>query len=162
MKEQTITLNVNGEVHRVSTWPSRRLLDVLREELGLGSVREGCGIGVCGACTVLVDGAPLSSCLLTVAQVTDKPIRTVEGLAQEGRLHPVQEAFVRHNAFQCAYCTPGFILLAVALIEREGRCTEELVQEYVGANLCRCGSYRNIVRAVREACAVLADQSTRK
>lgn len=149
MEKRAITLNIDGQEHTVHVHPAERLLDVLRDTIGLGSVREGCGIGVCGACTVLVDGMPMSSCLLLVGQVEGKRIRTAEGLAPEGTLHPVQRAFIEHNAFQCAYCTPGFVLLAVALIEQEGNPDEKTIQEYIGANLCRCGSYRNILRATQ-------------
>ncbi len=148
MERKAITLRINGQEHTVHAHPADRLLDVLREEVGLGSVREGCGIGVCGACTVLVDDVPMSSCLLLVGQVEGKRLRTAEGLAPEGSLHPVQQAFVEHNAFQCAYCTPGFVLLAVALVEQEENPDEETIHEYMGANLCRCGSYRNILQAV--------------
>ena len=152
MDKRTITLKVNNTTYHVTTFPARRLLDVLRDDLGLGSVREGCGMGVCGACTVLVDGVPLSSCLLLVAQVEGKSIQTTEGLGAEGELHPVQQAFIQANAFQCAYCTPGFVLLTVALLEKEAHPDAELLREYIGANLCRCGSYRNILQAAETAC----------
>lgn len=149
--KQTFELRVNGRIHRVEAAPDRRLLEVLREDLGLGSVREGCGIGMCGACTVLLDGRPVSSCLLLISQVHHQGIVTVEGLEENGVLHPVQRAFIEHFAFQCAYCTPGFILLAVAMLEREPNLEEPVLIEYVSGNLCRCGSYLNILKAVRAA-----------
>lgn len=149
--KQTFELRVNGRVHRIEAAPDRRLLEVLREDLGLGSVREGCGIGMCGACTVLLGGRPVSSCLLLVSQVHHQEIVTVEGLEENGALHPVQRAFIEHFAFQCAYCTPGFVLSAVAMLEREPDPDEQVLLEYLSGNLCRCGSYLNILKAVRAA-----------
>ncbi|WP_376791988.1 (2Fe-2S)-binding protein [Thermoflexus sp.] len=148
---ERFALQVNGQIHVVEAEPARRLLDVLRADLGLTSVREGCGIGVCGACTVLMGGRPVSSCLLLVSQVHGQPIVTVEGLGGNGALHPVQRAFVEHFAFQCAYCTPGFILTVVAWLEQTSGQDEESLWEYLSGNLCRCGSYRNILKAARAA-----------
>jgi len=147
--KQRFELRVNGRRHRIEAPPDRRLLEVLREELGIGSVREGCGIGMCGSCTVLLDGRPVSSCLLLVAQVHHREIVTVEGLGGSGALHPVQQAFIEHFAFQCAYCTPGFILSTVAMLEQEPDPDEETIREYLSGNLCRCGSYLHILKAVR-------------
>lgn len=146
-----LTLRVNGQAHRLKVSPERTLLDVLREELGLVGAREGCGVGMCGACTVLINDQPLSSCLLLAAQAQGVEITTVEGLASLEGLHPVQQAFIDHAAFQCAYCTPGFILAAVALLKQQPQPDEETIRAYLAGNLCRCGSYNNIVQAVRES-----------
>lgn len=142
-------LKVNGTEYSVDAG-TRTLLSVLREDLGLGGTKEACGIGMCGTCTVLVDGKPISSCLTLAAQVAGKEIITIEGLAHDGRLHRVQQAFLDHSAFQCAYCTPGFILSTVALLEENPVPTDDEILEYLAGNLCRCGSYQNILLAVRE------------
>lgn len=143
-------LKVNGVEHQVEAEGSTRtLLSVLRDDLHLLGAKEGCGIGMCGACTVLVDGKPMSSCLLLAAQVEGREIVTVEGLAQDGKLHPVQQAFIDHGAFQCAYCTPGFILAATALLKENPHPTDDDIRDYLAGNLCRCGSYQNILQAVR-------------
>ncbi len=125
------------------------MLEVLRDDLELGSVREGCGIGMCGTCTVLVDGRAISSCLLLAVQAEGKAIITVEGLTSGERLHPVQQAYIDHAAFQCAYCTPGFILSTIALLTEHPNPDDETIREYLSGNLCRCGSYANILKAVR-------------
>jgi len=140
-------LNVNGSRHEIQEG-SRTLLEVLRDDLGLVGAKEGCSVGMCGACTVLVDGKPVSGCLMLAAQATGKEILTVEGLARDGKLHPIQQAFIDERAFQCAYCTPGFILSTVALLKENPNPSEEDVREYLSGNLCRCGSYRNILKAV--------------
>lgn len=139
-------LNVNGNRHEIQS-ETRTLLEVLRDDLGLVGAKEGCGVGMCGACTVLVDGKPVSGCLTLAAQVADKEITTVEGLAKDGKLHPVQQAFISERAFQCAYCTPGFILSTVALLKENPNPSENEIQEYLSGNLCRCGSYKNVVKA---------------
>jgi len=140
-------LNVNGSRHEVQEG-TRTLLEVLRDDLGLLGTKEGCGVGMCGACTVLVDGNPVSGCLILAVQVASREILTVEGLVRDGKLHPVQQAFIDERAFQCAYCTPGFILSTVALLRENPNPSEEDVREYLSGNLCRCGSYRNIMKAV--------------
>jgi aerobic-type carbon monoxide dehydrogenase small subunit (CoxS/CutS family) len=127
-------------------------LEVLRDELGLVGAREGCSIGMCGACTVLVDGKAISSCLLLAVQADGSEVTTVEGLSRDGQLHPVQQAYIDHAAFQCAYCTPGFILSTVALLQEYPNPDEETIRRYLSGNLCRCGSYENILRAVK-ACS---------
>lgn len=146
-----IELHVNDVVRRVEVEPSRPLLEVLRDELGLRSVREGCGIGMCGACTILIDGRAISSCLTLAAQAEGRSIVTVEGLAQNGKLHPVQQAYLDHAAFQCAFCTPGFILTTVAMLSETQSHDEATIRGYLAGNLCRCGSYRNILEAVMAA-----------
>jgi xanthine dehydrogenase YagT iron-sulfur-binding subunit len=127
------------------------LLDALREHMGLTGTKKGCDQGACGACTVLVDGKRVVSCLMLVAQCDGRDVTTIEGLAPDGLLHPMQEAFVRHDGFQCGYCTPGQIVSAVALLA-EGRAgSDEDIREFMSGNLCRCGAYPNIVAAIRDA-----------
>jgi aerobic-type carbon monoxide dehydrogenase small subunit (CoxS/CutS family) len=147
-------LNVNGSKYEIQEG-TRTLLEVLRDDLNLVGAKEGCGIGMCGACTVLVDGRPVSGCLTLAAQVAGKEIFTVEGLVEDGKLHPIQQAFIDERAFQCAYCTPGFILSAFALLEENPNPSEDEIREYLSGNLCRCGSYQNIMKAVAEAGARL-------
>src|SRR5688572_25098823 len=149
--KQLIRLRVNGNEQEKAVHTHYTLLDVLRSEFKLFGARESCGVGMCGACTVLVDGKPVSSCLLLAALATGKKIVTVEGLADGERLHPIQQAFVDHTAFQCSYCTPGFILTTKALLEENPSPTADQVKEYVAGNLCRCGSYFKIVDAVLTA-----------
>jgi aerobic-type carbon monoxide dehydrogenase small subunit (CoxS/CutS family) len=144
------TLKVNGVESEISA-DTRTLLAVLRDDLGLVGAKEGCGIGLCGACTVLADGQPISSCLMLAAQAGGREIVTVEGLAPKGELHPVQQAFIDHGAFQCAYCTPGFVLSSVALLRENPAPSEEEIRDFLAGNLCRCGSYQNILRAVAAA-----------
>lgn len=141
------TLKVNGTTYEVEAGV-RTLLSVLRDELGLAGAKEGCGIGMCGACTVLVDGQAISSCLMLAAQASRREITTVEGLARDGNLHPVQQAFIQQAAFQCAYCTPGFVLSTVALLNENPSPSTDEIRDYLAGNLCRCGSYQNILRAV--------------
>jgi aerobic-type carbon monoxide dehydrogenase small subunit (CoxS/CutS family) len=155
MTTHKIKLNVNGQEHSLEVTAERRLLDVLREDLGLVSVREGCGIGLCGTCTVLVDGEAISGCLMLATQAQGKEILTVEGLSQNGKLHPVQEAFIEHAAFQCAYCTPGFILSVIALLNEHPQPDEKTIREYLAGNICRCGSYLNILEAVKASRAAM-------
>jgi aerobic-type carbon monoxide dehydrogenase small subunit (CoxS/CutS family) len=143
-----LTLRVNGETHEIETRTDESVLDVLRRELGLLSVRETCGIGVCGACTVLVDGAPMSGCLLLAPLAEGRELTTVEGLGGD---HPVQRAFEQTRGFQCGYCTPGMILAAARLLEEKPRLSEEDVRLAMSGNLCRCGSYVKIVDAVLRA-----------
>ncbi len=145
-----LTLNVNGAGRAVRARPQHTLVDVLRNELGLSSVREGCGVGMCGACTVLLDGEPVSGCLVLAAAAEGREIRTLESLAPDGvRLAPVQQAFAEHTAFQCSFCTPGFLLTAQRLLEERPAATDEEIAEYLAGNLCRCGSYVKILDAVR-------------
>jgi aerobic-type carbon monoxide dehydrogenase small subunit (CoxS/CutS family) len=146
------TLRVNGQERLVRARTHHTLLDVLRQQVGTASVREGCGVGMCGACTVLLDGLPVSSCLTLAPLAEGREIVTVEGMeGDDGRLHPVQEAYVDHTAFQCSYCTPGFLLTTWALLRERPDATDEEIREYLSGNLCRCGSYVKIVDAVRDA-----------
>jgi aerobic-type carbon monoxide dehydrogenase small subunit (CoxS/CutS family) len=143
-----VRFNVNGEAVEVEARADEMLLDVLRRELELASVRYTCGVGVCGACTALVDGEPISTCILLAPLAEGKEVTTVEGLGGE---HPVQRAFVDAEAFQCGYCTPGMILTAKRLLEEVPDPTEEKIRNYMGGNLCRCGCYAKIEDAVNLA-----------
>jgi xanthine dehydrogenase YagT iron-sulfur-binding subunit len=145
-----LTLRVNGSAERLELDSRVTLLDALRDRLELTGTKKGCDQGACGACTVLLDGKRVLSCLTLAAQCDGRDVTTIEGLAPDGDLHPVQVAFIRHDAFQCGYCTPGQIMSAVALLE-EGRAgSDEEIREFMSGNLCRCGAYPNIVAAIRE------------
>jgi xanthine dehydrogenase YagT iron-sulfur-binding subunit len=148
--EVAVTLRVNGADHELRLDPRVTLLDALRDALGLTGTKKGCDQGACGACTVLVDGKRVVSCLMLAAQADGREVTTVEGLSEDGELHPVQQAFIRHDAFQCGYCTSGQIMSAVSLLA-EGRAgSDEEIREFMSGNLCRCGAYPNIVAAIRE------------
>ena len=147
----TVTLTVNGKKKTITTDPGRPLLDVLREELHLTGAKYGCGEGRCGACTVLMDGKRVLSCVTPVAQANKKSITTIEGLARGDSLHPVQQAFLAEGAMQCGYCTPGMILTAVALLEKNPNPTDEEITTAMNVNLCRCNGYTKILNAVRRA-----------
>jgi aerobic-type carbon monoxide dehydrogenase small subunit (CoxS/CutS family) len=153
-----MTLRVNGVDHTVLVETHHTLLEVLRRELHLLGTREACGIGVCGSCTVLIDGRPTSSCLALAALAGGREVLTVEGLAQNGELHPIQQAFIDTTAFQCSYCTPGFILCAKALLDENPSPAPADITAYLAGNLCRCGSYRKIEEAVRLAAQRLAGE----
>ncbi|HEX4594902.1 MAG TPA: (2Fe-2S)-binding protein [Bryobacteraceae bacterium] len=142
---------MNGIPRRVDVYPMARLLDVLRESLGLTGAKEGCGEGECGACSVLVDGELVNSCLTPVLQVAGCEILTVEGLAKNGRLHPLQEAFVNAGGAQCGICTPGMVLASYQLLARWPHPTDEQIREGLAGNLCRCTGYQKIFDAVRQA-----------
>ena len=142
---------LNGKSQRLSTESRRTLLDVLREDLDLTGTKYGCGEGQCRACTVLIDGKPVRSCLTEVGEVEGKKIETIEGLATDGKLHPVQEAFVKEGAMQCGYCVPGIVLTTVALLKRNASPTREQIVEALNGNICRCGGYGNILEAVERA-----------
>ena len=145
-----VELRVNGTDYRINTEPRRTLADALREECGLTGTHLGCEHGVCGACTVLLDGSPVRSCLLFAVQATGTEIRTVEGLAaDDGTLHPLQEAFWRHHGLQCGFCTPGFLMLSTAVLESTPDIGDEELREALSSNLCRCTGYQTIVEAVR-------------
>ena len=148
---ETIVIWVNGAEQRLEVEGSRSLLSVLRLELGLTGAKYGCGTGECGACTVLVDGAPMRSCVVPVSRVRGRRVTTIEGLAKKGRLHPVQEAFLEVQAFQCGYCTPGMIMEAVALLARNPRPSALEIREALVGHLCRCGVYGRVIQAVQLA-----------
>jgi xanthine dehydrogenase YagT iron-sulfur-binding subunit len=149
-----VTLHVNGEEHTLDLDTRASLLDVLREQLGLTGAKKGCDHGQCGACTVLVDGRRANACLALAVAHDDAEITTIEGLADGERLHPVQEAFVEHDAFQCGYCTPGQICSAVGMLDEArdaGPLDEDEIRERMSGNICRCGAYPGIVAAIAEA-----------
>ena len=146
-----IRLTIDGREHAARVEPRRTLADAIREDCGLTGVNVGCEHGVCGACTVIVDGEPVRACLMFAVQAQGKPIRTAQGLAQGGDLHPLQRAFIEQHALQCGYCTPGFLMLATALLERDPDIDDESLLDALSSNLCRCTGYRNIVAAVRAA-----------
>ncbi|MGH8245483.1 MAG: (2Fe-2S)-binding protein [Gammaproteobacteria bacterium] len=146
-----INLKINGKQKTVKTNPERMLLDVLREDLHLTGTKYGCGEGQCRACTVLMDGKPVTSCSTPVRRAENKEIRTIEGLARGDTLHPVQEAFLLEGAMQCGYCVPGMILTAVGLLERNANPSQEQIVEWMNGNLCRCCGYTRILSAVRRA-----------
>lgn len=148
------TVIVNGEP-REGPHPARNLLSFLRFDLGLTGTKYGCGEGLCGACTVLVDGQPIRACLTTLGAVAGGSIVTIEGLTRDGALHPVQRAFVEETAMQCGYCTPGFIMAAVALLQREPRPSRAQIREALAEHLCRCGAYQRIERAIQRAAEAL-------
>ena len=149
-KTVTVMLRVNGAARRLHLDSRVTVLEALREYLGLTGTKMGCDQGACGACTVLLDGRRVLSCLLLAAQCDGRDVTTIEGLATDGLLHPMQEAFIWHDGLQCGYCTPGQIMSAVALLA-EGRAgTDEEIREFMSGNLCRCGAYPNIVAAIRD------------
>ncbi len=151
MMKRILELKVNGKSYDLPVDPHRTLLEVLREQLGLTGAKEGCSLGDCGSCTVLVDGTPFLSCLVLTVDAQGRDILTIEGLAQNGRLHPIQESFVQHGAVQCGFCTPGMILAAKALLDGNPHPTETEVREAIGGNLCRCTGYVKIVEAILKA-----------
>jgi aerobic carbon-monoxide dehydrogenase small subunit len=146
-----IRFTLNGAEVQASVMPHVSLVEVLRERFGLFGVRESCGQGLCGCCTVLIDGRAVSSCLMLAAFADGAEIVTVEGLAAGGRLDPVQEAFIAAGAFQCGFCTPGFVLMAKQLLDENPDPSEEEIRHYLSGNLCRCGAYPEIIAAVRLA-----------
>lgn len=150
MKKQLLELTVNGEEHQLLIDPQRTLLEVLRESLQLTGTKEGCDAGQCGACTVLIDGDPVLSCLMLAGEAQGKKIVTIEGLAANGELHQLQRAFVEHGAVQCGYCSPGMILAAKALLDRNPRATSEDIKRAISGNLCRCTGYTKIVEAIAD------------
>ena len=152
MTKTEIELRVNGESHKLEVFPMARLLDVLREELKLTGTKEGCGEGECGACTVKLDGQIVNSCLVPVAQVNGSEIMTIEGVANGDQLHAVQQAFIDHGGAQCGICTPGMILAAVDLLERNPQPSEADIRNGLAGNLCRCTGYMKIFESVVQAC----------
>jgi len=146
--KQLIVLKVNGEPYEVAVEPRMTLLDVLRDNLGLTGTKKACDLGNCGSCTVLLDGKPVVSCLLLAVDTRGRDILTIEGLAKNGQLHPLQQAFVDYTALQCGFCTPGMLLSAKALLDSNPEPTEEEVKEAISGNLCRCTGYGNIVEAI--------------
>lgn len=149
--KREITLRVNQRDQTLSIDDADTLLEVLRDRLKLWSVRESCGVGACGTCTVLLDGQPVSSCFLLAARAAGHEVTTLESLNDGETLHPIQQAFVEHRALQCAYCTPGFVLSVKALLEENANPSDDEIRDYLAGNLCRCAGYAEILRAVRSA-----------
>jgi carbon-monoxide dehydrogenase small subunit len=150
-EKRDLVLRVNGRDHAARVEPRRTLADAIREDCGLTGTHIGCEHGVCGACTVLVDGAPVRSCLMFAVQAAGKPIRTVEGLASGDELSVLQRAFMEHHGLQCGFCTPGFLMLVTGVLEREPGITDDELIDVLASNLCRCTGYQNIIKAVRAA-----------
>ncbi len=154
-----LDLLINGRKHRVDADPASSLLHVLRERIGLTGSKYGCGEGQCGACTVLLDGRPVRSCITPVGDVGARPVVTIEGLESSGRLHPVQQAFLEEGALQCGYCTPGMILSAAGLLQHDPSPGDAAIRRAMQGNICRCGTYSRILAAVRRAARMQAESS---
>jgi xanthine dehydrogenase YagT iron-sulfur-binding subunit len=150
MEQLPITLTINGIEQKINVEPRVTLLDLLREKLGLTGTKKGCDHGQCGACTVHVDGKRINACMTLAVMQNGRSITTIEGLAKGDELHPMQAAFVKHDGFQCGYCTPGQIMSAIACVQEGHAKTENDIREYMSGNLCRCGAYPNIVKAIQE------------
>src|SRR5262245_1356191 len=157
---QAIQLEVNGQRHLIQSEPGLSLLTVLRDTLGLTGSKYGCGEGQCGACTVLLDGQPRRSCVTPVSAASGRSVITIEGLERQGRLHPVQQAFLDAEAFQCAYCTSGMILSSVALLRQNPHPTQAEIEQALQGNICRCGTHPRIVEAVQKAAKVQREQGS--
>ncbi len=143
-----ITTTINGRQREVLVKPNQTLLDVLRDDLRMKGTHEGCGVGVCGSCTVLVDGKPVSSCLMLATNAEGREVTTIEGLARDGALDPVQQAFLEQQAFQCGFCTPGMIMAVEGLLIENQAPSHEQIRDYLSGNLCRCGTYQEVMAAV--------------
>ena len=146
----TILTTINGSQQEVTVRPNQTLLEFLRGNLSLQGSVEGCGVGVCGSCTVMIDGRPVSSCLMLASNAEGRKITTIEGLSHTGELDPVQRAFLKHQAFQCGYCTPGMIMAVKGLLANNPHPSEEQARDYLSGNLCRCGPYSEVLAAVKE------------
>jgi carbon-monoxide dehydrogenase small subunit len=156
---ESITLIVNGDVRRLAVAPEQTLVEVLRYDLGLTGTKQGCDEGDCGACTVLLDGRTVLSCITLAVEADGCRVETVEGIAEGPRLHPLQEAFVRHGAAQCGFCTPGMLVSARALLERDPTPTRDAIKEALAGNLCRCTGYTKILDAVEDAARVVRERA---
>lgn len=154
-----LDLHVNGQTHRVDADPSASLLSILRDDLGLTGSKYGCGEGECGACTVLIDGRAVRSCITPAASAAARPVITIEGLERDGRLHPVQQAFIDEGAYQCGYCTPGMVLSAASLLNANASPGDDEIRRAMNGNVCRCGTYSRILAAVRRAARASTEAS---
>jgi len=154
-----VKFKLNGKEVEVEVPPNMTLLDMLRRKLGVTSVKKGCEVGECGACTVLLNGKPVNSCLVLAPKVNGKEVITVEGLLEDGKLSPIQEAFIEEMAIQCGYCTPGFILVTKALLDENKNPSIDEIKEALSGNLCRCTGYVHIIRAVRKAAEKISKSS---
>jgi len=152
--EETIRFKLNGNETELVTDPNQILLWVLRDHFGLTGTKYGCGIGFCGACTVLIDGVPARSCMMPVSDVAGRSVVTIEGLEEGGEIHPVQQAFIDHDALQCGFCTPGMVLTAVGMLDKNPSPTREQIVAGLEENLCRCGAHKRIIEAVEDAARV--------
>ena len=161
MKKQVLSCTVNDEAVEVLVRPYTTLLDALREDLGLTGPKEGCGTGDCGACTVHLDGQPVASCLMLAMQARSRSVRTIEGLAKTGQLHPLQDAFVRHGVPQCGFCIPGVLMASAALLDENPRPDENAIRYGIAGNLCRCTGYTKMVAAITEAAASMQEGARR-
>jgi len=146
----TISTTINSQRQEIRVNPHQTLLELLRDDLKLKGAVEGCSVGVCGSCTVLIDGKPISSCLTLASNIEDKKVTTIEGLSQHGKLDAVQEAFLKHQAFQCGFCTTGMIMAVKGLLNAHPHPTEEQARDYLSGNLCRCGTYKEVLAAVAD------------
>ncbi len=156
-----ITLNINGRDHTIRVEPRRTLVDAIRDDCGQTGTHIGCEHGICGACTIILDDDAVRSCLMFAVQAQGKRIRTVEGLNDGDKLHPMQSAFMAHHALQCGFCTPGFLMLAISALERNPAITDEEILDVLSSNLCRCTGYQNIVKAVQSAAVEARDSGAR-
>ncbi len=151
MSGRPLTLSVNGKTHEITVPAHKLLLDALREDLGLVATKETCSLGACGACTVLLDGEPIASCITLARYAEGREVITLEGIEKNGELHPLQKSFLAHNAFQCAFCTPGMIMMACGLLKDNPKPSEAEIREYMAGNICRCTTYHEIIRAIQDA-----------
>ena len=161
MEEVKVSFILNDESVSVEVDPRKRLLDMLREDFLLTGVKEGCSVGECGACTVLIDGKAVTSCLVLAPQVNGHQVTTIEGLQKKGELHPLQEAFIESGAVQCGFCTPGMILAAKALLDENPRPTREEIKTAISGNLCRCTGYEKIIKAIETAVKYLEGRAVK-
>lgn len=157
MNQVTIHFQLNGKQVEVTADPNLRLIDLLRDELHLTGTKEGCGVGECGACTVIMDGKAVTSCLVLAASVEGHSITTIEGVGEDGKLDPIQEAVLRNHALQCGFCTPGFIMSAKALLDENPDATREEIRRAISGNLCRCTGYEQLIQAIYEAAQELKE-----
>ena len=153
--KQIITMTVNGDTYELLAAPNQTLLEVLRENLGLMGTKRGCDLGACGACTVLVDGEAVLSCLMLAVDAVGKDVVTIEALSETGDLHPLQKAFIDHGGLQCGFCTPGIIMTAKAVLDEEPEPTEESIKRKLAGNLCRCTGYKKVTEAIMSASGMM-------
>jgi len=152
-----VSFSLNGKLQELDVEPHELLLDVIRDRLGLTGAKRSCDVQVCGACTLLVDGRPVSACTTLAFEVRDKSVMTIEGLAENGKLHPLQQAFIEHGGFQCGFCTPGMILAAKALLDGNPHPTEEELKHFMHGNICRCTGYKKIIESIMAAAANMSE-----
>jgi aerobic-type carbon monoxide dehydrogenase small subunit (CoxS/CutS family) len=157
-----VSFTLNGRLQEIEVEPQELLLDVVRERLGLTGVKRSCDVQVCGACTLLVDGRPVSACTTLAFEVRGRSVLTIEGLAEDGKLHPLQEAFIEHGGFQCGFCTPGMILAAKALLDENPSPTEEELKHFMHGNICRCTGYKKIIESIMAAAKKMRPEAATK